>query len=302
VGQLIYRHPVTAFLVMVYAISWSLYIPSFLSASGIGLLPFELSPLPFNVLATIFGVTLSAVIVTRVTQGREGVRALRRRYTHWQVGLHWYLLALVALPLLSLLGASLWLGPGPLVAFADRWELLFTVFLYEALVNVAVVNLWEEGGWTGFLLPRLQARWGPLVASVLVAVAHGLYHLPLLFIVGGVGEGTRVPPDRYWFYVVALVVLPIPLRALVTWLWNSTRGSVIIVALFHGAWNTTNGTRFIPEFVPPGPTEGLWVYGVYTVLALIVIALTRGRLAYGSDPTLQRVALSRPNEEALSRA
>ena len=150
VGRLIQRHPVAAFLALVYGISWPLYIPSFLSESGIGLLPFELSPLPFNMLATIFGVTLSAFVVTRVTQGKEGVRALRRRYTHWRAGIHWYLLALFALPITSLLGASLWLGTGPLEAFADRWQLLFTVFLYEALVNVVVVNLWEEGGWTGF--------------------------------------------------------------------------------------------------------------------------------------------------------
>jgi uncharacterized protein len=227
-----------------------------------------------------------------VTQGKEGVRALRRRYTHWRVGIHWYLLALFALPILSLLGASLWLGTGPLEAFADRWELLFSVFLYEALVNVVVVNLWEEGGWTGFLLRRLQERWGPLTSTVLVTMAHSLFHVPLIFIVGGLGEGTRIPPDQYWLYLVYLFVLPIPLRALLTWLWNSTRGSVIIVALFHGAWNTTNGTRFIPEFVPPGPTEGLWVYGVYTVLALVVIALTKGRLGYRSQ---------RAPQEALPR-
>jgi uncharacterized protein len=302
VGRMIYRHPVAAFLVMVYAISWTLYIPSFLSESGIGLLPFELSPLIFNMLATIFGVTLSGFVVTRVTQGKEGVRALRSRYTHWRVGIHWYLLALFALPILSLLGASLVLGTGPLEAFADRWELLFTVFLLKALVNVAVVNLWEEGGWTGFLLPRLQERWGPLLSSLMVAVFHGLYHVPLLFIVGGVGEGMRPSPDEYWRYFIYLLVLPIPLRALVTWAWNSTRGSVIIIALFHGAWNTTNGTDFIPEFVPPGPTEGMWVYGVYAVLAVIMVALTRGRLAYRRDAASRSVNTLRRHEEARSPA
>ena len=64
--------------------------------------------------------------------------------------------------------------------------------------------------------------------------------------VGGVGEGMRPSPDQYWLYFIYLLVLPIPLRALVTWGWNSTRGSVIIIALVHGAWDTTNGTGFIP--------------------------------------------------------
>ena len=284
VGRLIQRHPVAAFLALVYGISWPLYVPSFLSRSGIGLLPFDLNVQYFNILATVFGLTLSAYIVTRVTQGREGVRELRRRYTRWRVRIHWYLLALFALPIAALLGASLWLGTGPLETFADRWELLFTAFLPAALANVALVNLWEEGGWTGFLLPRLQQRWGPLVSSLLVGVAMALYHVPLIFIVGGVSD-ERVSPDRYWFYFVFLFVLTMPVRVLMTWLWNGTRGSVIIVALLHGAFNTTNGEKFTPKFVPNDPTNGLWVYAVYIVLALLAIALTRGRLAYRADAT-----------------
>ncbi len=276
VGRLIQRHPVAAFLALVYGISWPLYLPSFLSRSGIGLLPFDLNVLYFHVLTTILGATLSAYIITRVTQGKEGVRELRRRYTHWRVGLHWYLLALFALPIAAVLGASLWLGTAPLAAFADRWELLFTAFLPAALVNFVVINIWEEGGWTGFLLPRLQERHGPLVASLLVAVAHALFHVPLMFIVGGLGE-ERIPPDRYWFYLAYLFVLAPPVRLLVTWFWNSTRGSVLVVALLHAAWNTTAGEKFTPAFVPGDP---LWVWGVYAALAVVVLAFTRGRLGY----------------------
>ena len=84
-----------------------------------------------------------------------------------------------------------------------------------------------------------------------------------------------------------------------TWLWNSTRGSVIVVALLHGAFNVTTGLTFLPAFVPGDP---LWVYGVYTVLALIVIALTRGRLAYRGAAASRPVEAGRPNEEAPSQA
>jgi membrane protease YdiL (CAAX protease family) len=281
--RFIIRHPVPAFLGLVYAISWLLFLPSLLSQNGIGVLPIEIPAPPFVLLSVIFGITLPTYIVTRVTEGKEGVRQLRRRYTHWRVGIGWYLLALFALPIADLVTASLWLGTSPLEAFTDRWQLLFTVFLKDALVNAIVINLLEEGGWTGFLLPRLQERWGALRSSALVVVAMGLFHTPLIFIVTGVSD-TRVPPDRYWFYVFMLFVAIIPVRVLVTWLWNSTRGSVIIVALLHGAFNTTTGLEFLPAFVPGDP---LWVYAVYAVLALIVIALTRGRLAYRSDDALR---------------
>jgi hypothetical protein len=268
---------------MVYGISWLLFVPSLLSQNGIGVLPVEIPVAPFLLLSVIFGLTLPTYIVTRATGGSEDLHELRRRYTHWRVGIQWYVLALFALPIADLLGASLWLGTAPLTAFANNWELFFTVFLPEALVGAVLINLWEEGAWTGFLLPRLQERWGALRSSVMVTAAMGLFHLPLIFILGGVSDAP-IPPERYWFYLVFLFVGPIPFRVLITWLWNSTRGCVIIVALFHAAFNVTTGQKFLPEFVP-GAT--LWVYGVYTVLALIVIAVTKGRLAYQSTDSVR---------------
>jgi membrane protease YdiL (CAAX protease family) len=281
--RFIIRHPLVAFLGMAYAISWLLFVPSLLSANGIGVLPVAIPVVPFLLLSVVFGLTLPAYIVTRVTQGSEGVRELKRRYTRWRVGVHWYGFALFALPIADLLAASLWLGTEPLTAFAKRWELLFTLFLPNALLGAALINMWEEGAWTAFLLPRLQERWGALRSSVLVAVAMALFHMPLIFILGGVSD-EPIAPDRYWFYFVLLFVGPIPFRVLITWLWNSTRGSVIVVALFHAAFNVTTGQKFLPEFVP-GNT--LWVYGVYTVLALFVITLTRGRLASKAGDALR---------------
>jgi hypothetical protein len=142
----IIRHPMAAFLALVYGLTWLLFVPSFLSQDGIGILPVAIPVMPFLLLGNLVAVTFSAYIVTRLTQGREGVRALRRRYTHWRVGIGWYLVALFALPIADVLAASLWLGTAPLAAFAKGWSLLFSVFLPNALINVALVNLWEEGG------------------------------------------------------------------------------------------------------------------------------------------------------------
>jgi uncharacterized protein len=281
--RFIMHHPVAAFLGLVYGISWLLFLPPFLSTTGIGLLPLAIPVAPFLLLSVTLGLSLPAYIVTRATRGREGIRDLRGRYTHWQVGIGWYLLALFGLPIADLLGASVWLGAVPLDAFVNRWQLLFTVLLPNALVGTILINLWEEGAWTGFLLPRLQERWGALISSVMVAAAMGLFHVPLIFILGGVSD-TPIPPDRYWIYFVFLFIGIIPFRVLVTWLWNSSRGSVIIVALFHGAFNVTTGQKFLPAFVPGDTT---WVYGVYAVLAVVILLLTRGQLAYRADDTTE---------------
>lgn len=292
IRQRIQAHPVAAFLIMVYGISWTLFLPSLLSADGLGLLPIDLPLQPFILLSTILGITLPGFIVARVTAGKEGTRALRRHYTAWRVNPAWYLVALFALPLATLLAAILWLGGAPLPALVAQWPLLFTGFLPQALLIALLVSIWEEGGWTGFLLPRLQQRWGPLAASAILAVCQGLFHVPLLFIVGGVSD-TRVRPDQYGMYLVFLFVLTIPVRILITWLWNSTRGSVIIVALFHGAFNTVNSASFIPNFVPGDVS---WVFGVYALLGLLVLVLTRGRLAYAAPPPAALTAAPAPRQ------
>ncbi len=41
--RFIIRHPVAAFLDLVYGLTWFLFVPSFLSQNGIGVLPFEIA-------------------------------------------------------------------------------------------------------------------------------------------------------------------------------------------------------------------------------------------------------------------
>lgn len=280
IGQWIHRHPVPAFLVMVYGLSWSFFLPSLLSQRGIGLLPFDVPLKPFILLASILGLTLPAFIVTRVTNGRDGVRELRRRYTHWRVGFYWYVLALFGLPLACVLAASLWRGVAPLETLSNRPLLLFATFLPLAVSIALIISFWEEGAWTAFLLPRLQDRWGPLGAAVVVNMCQALVHVPLIFIAGGLTDGGKIPVNQYWIYLSFLFVLTIPVRVLMTWLWNGTAGSLIVVALFHGAFNATSSENFIPRLVPGSPD---WTYGVYAALALVLTVLTRGRLSYRPD-------------------
>jgi membrane protease YdiL (CAAX protease family) len=272
------RHrPVAAFLATVYGLSWILFLPPLLSRSGIGVLPFTLPPQPSILVLSVFGMTLAAFGVTRAADGPDGVRVLRHRYTRWRIGAGWYLLAIFGPLLACLLGATLWLGWGPPRALVERPGLLLTAYLPQTVSIALLINLWEEGGWTGFLFPRLQERWGPLRGGAMVSVCQGLAHLPLLFIVGGVSD-TRIAPGDIWKYLVFLLVLQQPVRVVAVWIWNRTRGSVPILGFLHAAVNATTSAAVIPKLAPGH--DPLWVYAVYAVVAVPVIALTRGRLGY----------------------
>ncbi|HEV2122644.1 MAG TPA: hypothetical protein VGW38_07705 [Chloroflexota bacterium] len=117
-------------------------LPLLLSESGpFGLVPIELPWQPFAALMSVFGLTLPAFLVTAATGGRDGVRDLLRRTLRWQVGIHWYLIALFGLLFATMLGAIPFLGVVPLETLTQNWLLLFTVFLPGVLVPFVLVNL-----------------------------------------------------------------------------------------------------------------------------------------------------------------
>src|SRR3712207_415071 len=142
------RRPVAAFLVMVYAITWIIFLPVVLQGRGLLALPVDLSEgLAFNAvvsIATILGVALPAFLVTAATGGKGGVRDLLSRCLRWRVGVHWYLIALLGFLVAMVLVGSVFLGLAPWEALARKWPLFFTLFLPEVLSPFVFIQIFEE--------------------------------------------------------------------------------------------------------------------------------------------------------------
>jgi CAAX protease family protein len=299
--RLVVRHPVAAFLVMLYAIAWTVFLPVVLQARGLLALPVDLSEgFAFDAvtsLASIFGVALPAFLVTAATSGKAGVRDLLGRCLRWRVGTVWYLAALFGLLAVMVLAGSVLSDPAPLEVLTERWSLLFTLFLPEVLFPFVFIQIFEEAGWTGFMQHTLQERRGPLLASILVAPAFVLQHLPILLMDAGVGLASLI-------IVGALVVVAVFFRVVVTWLYNGSGRSVLVVALFHSAYNSAWGTgdhKFTGELIS-GPAATLIPIGVIAVVAVAVAVLSRGRLAHEPErgATTQGGGRSGPNEGATT--
>jgi membrane protease YdiL (CAAX protease family) len=299
--RLVVRHPVAAFLVMLYAIAWTVFLPVVLQARGLLALPVDLSEgFAFDAvtsLASILGVALPAFLVTAATSGEAGVRALLGRCLRWRVGTVWYLAALFGLLAVMVLAGSVLSDPAPLEVLTERWSLLFTLFLPEVLFPFMFTQIFEEAGWTGFMQHTLQERRGPLLASILVAPAFVLQHLPILLMDAGVGLASLI-------IVGALVVVAVFFRVVVTWLYNGSGRSVLVVALFHSAYNSAWGTgdhKFTGELIS-GPAATLIPVGVIAVVAVAAAVLSRGRLAHEPErgATTQGGGRSGPNEGATT--
>jgi membrane protease YdiL (CAAX protease family) len=259
--------PLVAFFVLAYALSWLILVPA-----GLGLLPDSAGILAW---LAPFGPAVAAFVVTALTGGRPAVGQLLRRMVQWRVGIHWYLLILFGVPLVELLGAFAVLGSVPLDDLAKNWPLIFTSYLPQALVAVVVIGLAEETGWRGFALPRLQERQGPLVGTAVLAVVWALWHLPNLLFGGWTGAS-------YALWLVGTLAVAF----VYTWVYNNTGGSILLAALLHAAINMSSG--LVLDLIPGMEDAfGVQLYGAVAIacviVALVLVAATRGRLGYRTE-------------------
>src|ERR671916_811006 len=162
------RHPIIAFFVLTYAISWG-----GLLFESVGFLP--------------SGPFLAALIVIPLTQGVAGLKELGLRMIRWRVRWYWYVAAL-GLPLavhLAYAGINVAAGVGaPSITLTSLTTFLMAFAI--RMVNPADGPLGEHPGWNGVALPGLQgAGYSPLLATAILAPLVAFWHLPLFFMEGG---------------------------------------------------------------------------------------------------------------------
>ena len=102
-----------------------------------------------------------------------------------------------------------------------------------------------------------------------------------VFIADGVTTG-RVAPENIPFYLVALFVLPIPVRMTLTWIYNSSGRSVPIAGLYHAGLGVAAGAGFLPLIAPS--VDPVMVYAGFAALAAVVFVGSRGRLGLPAGP------------------
>src|SRR5215203_4069092 len=273
IRALLASHPLVFFFVIAYAGTWLFELPYVLSEYGVGLLPTRSPVLLWTSPVSIFmGPFLAAFVMTGVTEGREGVGRFVRRFVLWRVGFRWYLFVFVGIPGIALL--SVVVIPGVLGSFEGLSALaplpLLGIYVYVLFLGGA---LGEEPGWRGFALPRLQSMHGPLLGSLILGVLWGLWHLPLFWTPWNV---------LTVFNVVGYVLTTTCLAIMYTWVFNNTKGSVLMAILIHASFNGSVTGILAPLFPAPILEDyGLLpILGGFGALAVVLVALTRGRLGY----------------------
>jgi membrane protease YdiL (CAAX protease family) len=208
-----------------YLISWTIWFPLYGHVFGFSHLPI----LPFHHALGGLGPLIAAIFAPWIFHKKEGVQQVLIKCIQIRP-LIYFTIALIS-PFLLIVIASLF------TYFVDKTPIslsgllrtkefphfnLLTFFIY----NLIFFGYGEEVGWRGFALPRFQKKLNALAASILLAILWALWRWPLFFY--RPGYTTMGIADIFgWFFSLLTGSI------LLTWLYNSSKGSILICAVFH---------------------------------------------------------------------
>lgn len=184
---------------------------------------------------------ISAWIISGAWSGDPGVRSLMKtlvRPPNWQ----WPVVAFLAFPVFLLATAAVARHIHlPVIEPAHGMSVtaLAALCAVRFIHTLTFTAVYEEPGWRGFLLPKLQERFSPLVASIFVWLPWAAWHAPLDFS-GGIGSNLAL-------WVQVRLIYFIPITILLAWLYNRS-GGLLSAALFHAAINVF---PFLLPYSPP---------------------------------------------------
>jgi CAAX protease family protein len=211
--------------------------------------------------------SLAAVVLVVIEGRKGGLRELLSRALIWRIGIQWWIFSLFFMIVPSVASLYLYhLLGGPAVDWT-RLKPLYTVVPSFIFLTIAA-GIAEEFGWRGFLLPRLQLHHNALVSGLIVGVAWSTWHIPLFFIKGTSQYEQRLDGGLLPA-ILAYAVFVIVQSVQFTWLFNNTKGSVLLAAVFHGASNAWGGYIDIYR----GHFNGILVFMAVSVLTTLFIVV-----------------------------
>lgn len=194
---------------------------------------------PFSIimvlLLMLLIVTPVAYVISAAYSRVPSVRSLLATLVSLRGAYRWALVALVFVPAAALLSILL----NGLFGKAVRFNLVFSAsglpligliavkFFYQLFFYNAVG---EEAGWSGFVRPRLQARFSPLVTALIVTLFWVPWHAFLWY-----AEGRDVLTPVYWINNYFSLI---PASIILGWLYNRSKGNILVVGIAHAAANT----------------------------------------------------------------
>jgi membrane protease YdiL (CAAX protease family) len=238
--------PVAAFFLLTFLFSWGVWWLARPLVSGAGW-GWRIAVHTVG----LCGPTVAALVLSGLLYGRQGVADLLKRIARWRVGFGWYLFALFSTLIIGLSA----IGVHTLARSVSPPIQEFIPVIRNSLLPVPA-GLPEEYGWRGFALPHLLKKRSALTSSLTIALFWLVWHIPIS------------PVLNHVYFLGLFLMEVIPMTILFSWVYINSRGSILLVVLYHLVGNAVVTVLNIPG------SRSLWaVYvGLNWLLAVLVVA------------------------------
>lgn len=242
---------------------WALFIFGILELPpGIGTSEVDFGsagPLILLIALTPYGPTIAGFVMAALTEGKDGAKALWKRFWSRTWSLKWLLVSLLFFPALRLVAnivsRTLDNQAYPVFTWPNQPWMFIPPFIANTLVNGGMS---EEFGWRGYVLPRFQAKWNALVSSIVLGAIWVCWHIPLWFVPGDSHQQVF-----FWGWAGRIILF----STMMTWIFNNTKGSVLAAILFHGSANSAGDLIWCCG-------SSAWHYsGVYLLVAILIVLI-----------------------------
>lgn len=207
----------------------------------------------------LLGPSLSSLTLTALLEGKDGVRNLFKRMTNWKFGMNWYL-PLLTIPILS---TAIFLIFSTMVSpiYKPNMNLAF------GLVIGGLAGFFEETGWTGFALPRLQSKYSVFLSGLILGLLWACWH--------GMADywGNIANFGGYWLpHFILYWIIPLTAyRILMAWVYKNTN-SLLLGQLMHVFYT---GTLVTVEPTMPVTESMVWIAPFAATLWVLVIVVMK---------------------------
>mgnify|MGYP001175537212 CR=1 FL=1 len=240
------------FLAITFGLTWGLAALLMLFYDQIVAIFGEVGPTnPLFILA-VYSPGFAGVFLVWRHYGLRGLGSFFRRLTLGRASGLWWLFLIAGIPAIVYTGAAI---NG---TFNDPFPFSPWYQAFPALALALFLGPIEEFGWRGLALPLLQRKFNPFWAGLILGLIWATWHIPS-FLIGGTPQSAwSIGP--YFLGVVAISIILTPL-------FNTSRGSLLIAALYH-----------FQMMNPLWPDAQPWDNYLFIATAVIVVWLNRQQM------------------------
>ena len=206
------------FLSITFGITWGLATLLMLFYDQIVSIFGEISMTNPLIILMVYAPGIAGILLVWQKTGFSGLKKFLQRLTLWRAPKAWWAFLILGIPLIVYSGAAIKGSISEPFPFSPWYQ------MFPAIALALFLGPIEEFGWRGVAQPLLQRKFSPFWSGLILGIIWGVWHIPSFL-----GSGTPQSGWDFGSFFIGIVAIAV----ILTPLFNASKGSLLISALFH---------------------------------------------------------------------